>query len=72
MVRAKFKCISEKTTAYNRSYEFLPVTSGSPENAEFFKTTPAGKIELTVNNDAVYFQIGKDYYIDFTPEIVEV
>ena len=67
MVRAKFQCNSVKTTLYGyREFEFSPVISGSPENEEFFKTTPGGKITLNVKNEGVEFTIGKNYYVDFT------
>ena len=67
MVRAKFRCDSIKTTSYGREFELNPVISGSPENEAFFKTTPGGKITLLVKNDGVEFEIGKEYYVDFTP-----
>jgi hypothetical protein len=66
MTRAKFECISVKETTWNKQYEFQAVTSGSPENEEFFKTTPAGQITISVKNDNVVFTPGKKYYIDFT------
>lgn len=67
MVRAKFRCDSIKTTTYGREFEFNPVIGGSPENEEFFKTTPGGKLTLNVKNDGVNFELGKEYYLDFTP-----
>lgn len=65
--RAKFSCISVKTTTYGREFEFMAVTSSSPENEAFFKTTPSGKITLNVKNEGVNFEVGKEYYIDFSP-----
>jgi hypothetical protein len=46
-----------------------PPMSGSDENKEFYKYSPSGSIELgTVNEGAAaQFEIGKEYYIDFTP-----
>lgn len=65
MTRAKFKCLSVKTTEYSKEYEFAPVINGSPENDEFFKTTPSGKLVLNVNNAGVNFVVGLEYYLDF-------
>lgn len=45
-----------------------PVCGGSSENNDFFKATPTGKIEMTVDNQAAwgYFKINNEYYVDFT------
>lgn len=67
MTRAKFRCDSVKYTTWAREIVLVPVTSGSSENEEFFKTTPGGNITLNVKNDEVVFEVGKEYYIDFTP-----
>jgi hypothetical protein len=75
MVRAKFYVSSIKKVGAMRStdigtvVEMLPVTSGSAENEQFYKWTPGGKLELaTVNDEAAkQFEVGKEYYIDFTP-----
>ena len=46
-----------------------PVTSGSPENEAFYSCTPGGSIELStvVASAAAEFDIGKEFYVDFTP-----
>ena len=46
-----------------------PVSNGSPENEKFFASTPGGEIKLWCTNLAAseQFQLGKEYYIDFTP-----
>lgn len=64
-VRAKFVCNMKR----DDMVLFSPVYSGSPENQEFFKATPGGDISLYVVNKAAYdaFEMGKEYYIDFTP-----
>ena len=67
MVRAKFRCDSVKTNSWSKEFEFSPVVGNSPENETFFKTTPTGKIVLNVKNEGVNFEIGKEYYIDFSP-----
>ena len=78
MVRCKFSCQSvtksvgyiykpavgnEKKLVY--SCEFLVVTGDSPENAEFFASTPSGSLKITaVRNDL--FVPGKEYYLDLS------
>ncbi len=73
-VRAKFYVGSLKKTRMGSQpqvgtmVELFPVTQGSDENKEFYQYTPSGKIELgTVNEEAAkQFDIGKEYYVDFT------
>ncbi len=66
--RAKFKCDEVSQTVNGGKIILSPVTSGSPENEEFFRWTPYGKIEIgTINPKAIkQFIPGKDYYVDFT------
>lgn len=76
--RAKFRCQAESTRVWNRAiaaengvareYEFTAVyDNGTPENARYHKATPSGRLLITVDNPAVVFEPGKDYYLDFTP-----
>lgn len=67
-VRAKFKVIEKAITENGEKIKLTPVISGSPENESFFKWTPFGQIEIgTVNPEAAkQFEVGKQYYIDFT------
>lgn len=76
-VRAKFKLNSITLTADAASTGHLktaklsavyPGNDPNHENAMFFKWTPYGQIELgTLNPTAAeYFEIGKEYYVDFT------
>lgn len=44
-------------------YEFYPVTSSSPENDQFFASTPYGSIRIGAVRDNLY-QVGKYYYFD--------
>lgn len=65
MVRAKFKC-TEKS---DQVIKLDPVTYGSKENEEFFRYTPGGQISLygITNQKATdAFEVGKEYYVDFT------
>jgi len=68
MVRAKFKCESVTKYATSGDVKLSPVTTGSKENEEFFKWTPAGEFILKTMNDLAIEQFtpGKEYYIDFT------
>lgn len=75
MVRAKFRCV-EKGEAVGFSggdkmnkIQLHAVTNGSAETESFFAATPHGAISLGVvrpeAGDA--FEVGKEYYVDFTP-----
>ncbi len=55
-----------------RSLKFSPVFgNGDPnhENTKFWSASPSGEIKLgTVNPEAwSQFELGKSYYVDFTP-----
>lgn len=72
--RAKFTCTSvEKYANWDKEKapflyraKFCAVSSGSPENAAFFGSTPTGSLELsTVRDD--HFVPGQSYYLDFSP-----
>ena len=68
MVRAKF-IVSEKLQSGVDMFKItlIPVTYGSPENNQFYKWTPGGKIELqTINAQAAdQFVVGEAYYVYF-------
>lgn len=40
----------------------------SPENKSFWNATPQGQITITISNPAAaeVFELGKDYYVDFS------
>jgi hypothetical protein len=67
--RAKFKCVEKAKNQYHEKISLEPVTSGSPENDEFYKTTPSGVIHIQTCNPyaANLFEVGKSYFVDFTP-----
>lgn len=67
-VRAKFKVTEKVITEQGDKITLQPVIGGSHENEQFFKWTPYGKIEMgTINPEASkQFEVGKEYYIDFT------
>lgn len=77
-VRAKFMLISSTESRYGvqqqapiaRTLKFQPQYDTSiPEDQRFAKATPSGFIEMYVDNPAALeqFELGKQYYIDFTP-----
>jgi galactose mutarotase-like enzyme len=75
-VRAKFFVSEKAQTADqgggepNATIKLRPVIGGdNPENAEFYKWTPTGEIVLSIVNKvaAEQFELGKQYYVDFTP-----
>ena len=70
--RAKFRCASSEAqnspTPTTRRYAFTAVTGdGVPEDESYHKYTPAGRLELCVDNPNVTFEPGQDYYLDITP-----
>lgn len=73
-VRAKFRCLfaTDKKWGPNddqvtRSYDFTAVyDSDTPENQRFAKSTPSGNLTIQVDNPAVTFEPGKQYYLDLT------
>lgn len=69
MTRAKFTVVSKTQTLDGFRVHMLPVTSGSEENKAFYEWTPSGSIDLgTINPVAAeQLELGKEYYVDFTP-----
>lgn len=69
MVRAKFTCTNKEEVDGGFKISLSPVTCGSAENEDFFKWTPYGSCSIgTINGSAAEeFEVGKEYYVDFTP-----
>lgn len=71
MVRAKFYVDNIVTSGdYAPTVELQAVTrEHCAENEAFWKYTPSGSIRMSITNpDAMaLFEVGKLYYIDFTP-----
>lgn len=66
--RCKMTCIEVlEQEGQGHSYKFEPVYSPDEksENAQFFKFTPSGKLELGCTNGHG-FEVGKEYYIDIS------
>jgi hypothetical protein len=57
--------LSPVTASKNAAGEWIP----NEENKAFWQATPCGSIELTINNPegVKVFELGKEYYVDFTP-----
>jgi hypothetical protein len=72
-VRAKFNCVSIIHLATNSPGEIAANLLFHPAygeaNKNWSKYTPNGKLEITITNpDAIAaFELGKSYYLDFTP-----
>jgi hypothetical protein len=70
--RAKFRCASETRRSLDeqgsRTYLFQAAYDPDvPEDQRYAKYTPSGSLEITVDNPAVTFELGRHYYLDFTP-----
>lgn len=77
-VRAKFKVSSYTTTLSGqnndqelRTVNLTPVydSDKNSENGKFYAYTPTGEIKLGTINPSAWeqFELGKEYYVDFTP-----
>lgn len=72
MVIAKFVVSKYETSLQNkeelRTVHLSAVFDGSPENKQFFKWTPNGRIEIGMLNEAAWkqFPLGREVYVDFT------
>jgi hypothetical protein len=78
MVRAKFTVLeitrrkwyaSDKKELYTIKMSPVVGTDNNEENKKFFSSTPSGTIELGLlyEETANLFELGKSYYVDFTP-----
>lgn len=61
----------EEPSAYltwPRTFRFMAVYDlNVPEDQRYAQATPSGTLQIQVDNPAVSFEPGKDYYLDFTP-----
>jgi len=54
--------------SWSRVFRFSPQYDPTvPEDQRYAKYTPSGELRITVDNPAVAFIPGRDYYLDFTP-----
>lgn len=69
-MRAKFEVtsITEYSHIAGKKIVMAPVMVGSAENQRFYKSTPSGALEFFINGGEAtgYFEIGKEYYLDFS------
>ena len=69
-MRCKIACCS-KVNLGNGGFAlgFYAVYAGSKENDQYFKATPSASFTIQTVNEAAAakFEIGKYYYVDFTP-----
>jgi hypothetical protein len=74
MIQAKFKCTEIKFTEYSESILLSPVYSNDKKdpNYSWSQATPSGKIELSVTNKAVKFEVGAEYLINFEKVVAKV
>lgn len=72
-VRAKMKLHAVTSHAYSADAKTLKFHTeydqSIPEDQRFQKATPTGTIEIQIDNPAAVaqFELGKSYYVDFTP-----
>lgn len=74
-VRAKFTCNTkipsgDQTTVYLNAVYSNRDGTRAEENKAFSDATPAGSVQITIANDKPAlgaFEVGKSYYLDFTP-----
>lgn len=73
MVRAKMMLVAVTENSWSRTARKLLFSaqydSTIPEDQKYALATPSGSIEMLVDNPKALeqFQIGKQYYVDFTP-----
>jgi hypothetical protein len=59
---------TQTVASYPREFVFTATSDyDTPENLRFAQSTPAGSLSMTVDNPAVEFVPGLDYYLDFSP-----
>jgi hypothetical protein len=70
-IRAKFQCHSIQKSEDGSAclVRLSAVTTGSAENEQWSKYTPAGDLSLNISNPAAFeqFEQGKEYYLDIKP-----
>lgn len=69
-VRAKFIVETKDSGEFgNVTLRAVYSTDPNHENKQFWDSTPAGEIHMHITNEKAFkqFELGKEYYIDFTP-----
>lgn len=71
-VRAKFKCHSKEMRELGGSdaayLTFFASYGEGNDNKDWSKWTPTGALNMSITNPAAFdwFEVGKEYYLDFT------
>ena len=68
-VKAKFHCTSIEDTEWNKNVKMQAVVGNNGENKDFNDATPYGELIIGIHGDvpaATFFEVGEDYYMDFT------
>ncbi len=74
-VRAKFRVSNIRTDQEGKpnGFQMAPVYDSNPEseNGKFFAATPGGSVDMWLTRPEVasQFQLGAEFYIDFTPAL---
>jgi hypothetical protein len=74
-VRAKFRCLGlvhhhgEATDKARAEIRLIPVWEQDGVNRKWSEATPSGEIKMLITNPSTVdqFELGKDYFVDFTP-----
>lgn len=69
-MRAKLQayCKTETGAGEDRQVQVQFSAVGGPENQEWARYTPAAQLNITLKGDlADRFEIGKSYFLDFSP-----
>lgn len=72
--RGKFRCAAVEfhgdpadiTTPRTFTFSAIYDTT-TPENERFTRATPWGELKMRVDNPDVGFEVGRHFYLDFTP-----
>lgn len=70
-IRAKFQCQSVTShwwSAEAKTYRFQAIYDQglADEDRSFAKATPTGTLEIQVDNPNAQYEVGANYYLDFT------
>ena len=70
LTRGIFVCNKIAKTTWSQDLRIVTLsavcTNYTSENERFHRFTPSGMIEINVDNPKVVFELGKNYYVDFT------
>jgi hypothetical protein len=74
MIRAKFKVsriakVDVGNGNWQEEVSMQPVYGTSDENKQWSKFTPSGELKMNITAEGAVgqFELGKEYFIDFTP-----